>query len=60
MNATLAGWLDFDLAQVGSGGLALRDIVAGDGAALLDRRHGAAWRRAHRADRPRPAAAATG
>ncbi|MDI9847262.1 PAS domain-containing protein [Rhodoblastus sp. 17X3] len=36
MNATLAGWLDFDLAQVGSGGLALRDIVAGDAAALLD------------------------
>jgi two-component system, cell cycle sensor histidine kinase and response regulator CckA len=36
MNATLAGWLDFDLAQVGSGGLALRDIVAGDSAALLD------------------------
>ncbi|MCI4677880.1 PAS domain-containing protein [Rhodoblastus acidophilus] len=35
MNATLAGWLDFDLAQVGSGGLALRDIVAGDAAALL-------------------------
>jgi two-component system, cell cycle sensor histidine kinase and response regulator CckA len=35
MNATLAGWLDFDLAQVGSGGLALRDIVAGDAAAML-------------------------
>ncbi len=35
MNATLAGWLDFDLAQVGSGGLALRDIVAGDDAAML-------------------------
>ncbi len=35
MNATLAGWLDFDLAQVGTGGLALRDIVAGDAAAML-------------------------
>ena len=35
MNATLADWLDFDLAQVGSGGLALRDIVAGDAADML-------------------------
>ena len=35
MNATLADWLDFDLAQVGSGGLALRDIVVGDGETLL-------------------------
>ncbi|HUO54820.1 MAG TPA: ATP-binding protein, partial [Rhodoblastus sp.] len=35
MNATLAGWLDFDLAQVGTGGLALRDIIAGDAAAML-------------------------
>ena len=35
MNATLAGWLDYDLAQVGSGGLRLSDIVAGDGAAML-------------------------
>jgi two-component system cell cycle sensor histidine kinase/response regulator CckA len=35
LNATLAGWLDHDLAQVGSGGLKLGDIVAGDGAALL-------------------------
>jgi two-component system cell cycle sensor histidine kinase/response regulator CckA len=35
MNATLADWLDFDLAQVGSGGLALSDIVVGDSAALL-------------------------
>jgi len=35
LNATLAGWLDYDLAQVGSGGLKLADIVAGDGAALL-------------------------
>ena len=31
----LATWLDHDLAQVGSGGLKLADIVAGDGAALL-------------------------
>src|SRR3954462_14627046 len=35
LNATLAGWLDYDLAEVGSGGLKLADIVAGDGAALL-------------------------
>jgi two-component system, cell cycle sensor histidine kinase and response regulator CckA len=35
LNATLAGWLDHDLAQVGSGGLRLGDIVSGDGAALL-------------------------
>jgi two-component system, cell cycle sensor histidine kinase and response regulator CckA len=35
MNATLADWLDFDLAQVGSGGLALRDIVVGDAVTLL-------------------------
>jgi two-component system cell cycle sensor histidine kinase/response regulator CckA len=35
LNATLAGWLDYDLAQVGSGGLKIADIVAGEGAALL-------------------------
>ncbi len=35
LNATLAGWLDQDLAQVGSGGLKIADLVAGDGAALL-------------------------
>ena len=35
LNATLATWLDQDLAQVGSGGLKLSDLVAGDGAALL-------------------------
>ena len=35
LNATLANWLDHDLAQVGSGGLKLGDIIAGDGAALL-------------------------
>src|SRR5262245_2138221 len=34
-NATLAEWLDHDLAQLGSGGLRLGDIVAGEGAALL-------------------------
>ena len=31
LNATLANWLDYDLAQVGSGGLKLDDIVAGEG-----------------------------
>jgi two-component system cell cycle sensor histidine kinase/response regulator CckA len=35
MNATLAEWLDFDLSQVGAGGLALRDIVADNSSALL-------------------------
>ncbi|MGE0751060.1 MAG: cell cycle histidine kinase CckA [Variibacter sp.] len=35
LNATLAAWLDYDLAQVGSGGLRLQDLVSGDGAALL-------------------------
>jgi two-component system cell cycle sensor histidine kinase/response regulator CckA len=35
LNATLANWLDQDLAQVGSGGLKLTDLVSGDGAALL-------------------------
>src|SRR5450631_549241 len=35
LNATLAGWLDYDLAQVGSGGLRLSDIPPGDSAALL-------------------------
>ena len=35
MNATLAGWLDYDLAQVGSGGLQLTNIIAGGGSALV-------------------------
>jgi two-component system, cell cycle sensor histidine kinase and response regulator CckA len=35
LNATLANWLDQDLAQVSSGGLKLGDLVADDGAALL-------------------------
>jgi two-component system cell cycle sensor histidine kinase/response regulator CckA len=35
INATLATWLDYDLAQVGSGGLKLKDFVAGGGGALL-------------------------
>lgn len=34
-NATLAGWLGYDLAQFNSGGLKLSDIVANDGATLL-------------------------
>lgn len=41
MNATLADWLDYDLAQVGTGGLNLTDIVAGDGSALLSTLTGA-------------------
>jgi two-component system cell cycle sensor histidine kinase/response regulator CckA len=36
LNATLAAWLDHDLAQVGAGSLKLSDIVAGEGAALLN------------------------
>ena len=35
LNATLADWLGHDLAEFGSGGLKLADIVSGDGAALL-------------------------
>ncbi len=35
LNATLADWLDYDLAQVGSGGLSLSDIMSADGAAML-------------------------
>jgi two-component system cell cycle sensor histidine kinase/response regulator CckA len=35
LNATLANWLGHDLAQVGSGGLKLADIVSGVGASLL-------------------------
>jgi two-component system, cell cycle sensor histidine kinase and response regulator CckA len=41
LNATLANWLDQDLAQVGSGGFRLADLVAGDGAALLTTLRGA-------------------
>ena len=36
MNATLAGWLDYDLAQVGLGGMKLSQLVAGSGAALVE------------------------
>jgi two-component system cell cycle sensor histidine kinase/response regulator CckA len=35
LNATLAEWLDYDLVEVGEGGLKLHDLVAGEGAALL-------------------------
>src|SRR5436309_12553031 len=35
INATLANWLHYDLAEIGSGGLNLTDIVSGAGAALL-------------------------
>src|SRR3954451_24970500 len=35
VNATLANWLDYDLAEIGSGGLKLTDVVSGDSAALL-------------------------
>ncbi len=35
LNATLAGWLGYDLAEVPSGGLQLGDLVQGPSAALL-------------------------
>ncbi|MET0606332.1 MAG: cell cycle histidine kinase CckA [Beijerinckiaceae bacterium] len=35
INATLAGWLDHDLASFAPGSLKISDIVAGDGTALL-------------------------
>ncbi len=35
LNATLANWLEQDLASVAAGGLKLADLVSGDGAALL-------------------------
>ncbi|MDU3045412.1 cell cycle histidine kinase CckA [Bradyrhizobium sp.] len=35
VNATLANWLDYDLAEIASGGLKLSDVVSGDGASLL-------------------------
>ena len=35
MNKTLAGWLGYDLTQVGSGGVSLADIVANNGSTLL-------------------------
>ena len=36
MNATLAGWLDQDLTQVGAGATKLRDVLAGEGASLVE------------------------
>ncbi|NIX76538.1 cell cycle histidine kinase CckA [Microvirga terricola] len=35
LNATLASWLDYDLAQVGSGGLALADILPRNVVAMM-------------------------
>ncbi|CAN7142348.1 response regulator [Bosea sp. LjRoot90] len=35
LNATLAGWLDYDLARFGSGGLQLDDIASPNAAALI-------------------------
>lgn len=35
MNATLAGWLGYDIAMIDRTGLTLDDLLAGDGAALL-------------------------
>ena len=36
VNATLAGWLDHDLARVGTGGLLLRDIASSSAVALIE------------------------
>jgi two-component system cell cycle sensor histidine kinase/response regulator CckA len=41
MNATLASWLDHDLAQIGAGGLKLADVVAGDASPLTTHLTGA-------------------
>ncbi|WP_237152576.1 cell cycle histidine kinase CckA, partial [Oryzibacter oryziterrae] len=41
MNATLADWLGYDLAEFEPGVLALKDILLGDGTALLDGVRGA-------------------
>ena len=41
MNATLASWLDHDLAQIGAGGLKLADVVAGDASPLITHLSGA-------------------
>ncbi len=35
LNATLAGWLDYDIAQFGAGKLKMTDVVAADGVALM-------------------------
>jgi len=35
LNATLATWLGYDLAEVGSGGLKLSELIAEDGASLI-------------------------
>ncbi len=40
MNATLAGWLGHDLAQVGSGGLKIHDIASANAVALIRAVHG--------------------
>jgi two-component system cell cycle sensor histidine kinase/response regulator CckA len=40
VNATLASWLDQDLAQIGSGGVKLKDILQGDAPALLSTARG--------------------
>ncbi len=41
MNATLADWLGYDLAEFEAGRIGLAEMVAGDGAALLDGVRGA-------------------
>ena len=55
MNATLAGWLDYDLAQFGSGGLTPRGHRAGRRRRAAGGRLRRGRRGAHRDPRPRPA-----
>ena len=55
INATLAGWLDYDLAQVGSGGLRLADILPGDQRGAAHHAVGASGRGEDRDPRSRSA-----
>src|SRR2546430_14193554 len=54
LNATLANWLDYDLTQVGTGGLKLDQIVAGGGAAPPPTPAAGPRRRETEDFRPRP------
>ena len=57
MNATLAGWLGYDLAQFSSKRLTLADIIVGDGASLLSVVSGRPGEVATETHRRRPEAA---
>ena len=53
LNATLAGWLEHDLAEVGAGSLKLSEIVAGEGRGAADHAQCRAGRRQDRGARSR-------